>query len=124
MEVATLLHWVGVYETLEDSVQHVITVGPHYQSHHLPPLNQIEANTSYCMWLPFQIRPCETKAKSMHLVNSFMYHDELITEAYEGASWAFPTETYDNTILTWVHFQGSKFSSECISLLMLLIMLL
>ena len=109
LQEVTLLEIVclwKVYKTLEDSVHHIIMVGPYFQSHHLPPLDQIEANTSYCMCLPFQIGPCKTKAKSMHLVNSFMYHDESITELYEDAGWAFPTETYNDTILTWVHFQG------------------
>ena len=81
-------------------------VGPHYQSHCLPLLNPLEANTSDCMCLPFQIRPCETNVAAMHLINSFMYHDELIAEAYEGAGWAFPVETYYNTLLTRVHHQG------------------
>ena len=83
-----------------------MTVGPHFQSHRLPPLDRTEANTSDRMCLPFQIRPCETSAKSMHLVNSFMYHDESITQAYEGASWAFPVETLEDTFMTCIHFQG------------------
>ena len=33
----------------------------------------------------------------MHLTNSFMYRKETITTAYEGAGWAFPTETYHYT---------------------------
>ena len=67
-----------ILETLEDGAQWVMRVGPHFQSHHLPLLDRTEANTSDCMCLPFQIRPCETSAKSMHLVNSFMYHDKSI----------------------------------------------
>ena len=35
-----------------------------------------------------------------------MYHDESITEAYEGAGWAFPVETLEDTFMTRVHFQG------------------
>ena len=93
-------------ETLEDGAQWVMTVGPHFQSHRLPPLDRTEANTSDRMCLSFQIRPCETSAKSMHLVNLFMYHDELIVQAYEGAGWAFPVETLEDTFMMRVHFQG------------------
>ena len=42
----------------------------------------------------------------MHLVNSFMYHDESITQAYEGAGWAFPVEMLEDTFMTRIHFQG------------------
>ena len=83
-------------------------VGPHYQSHHLSPLDPLEANTSDCMCLPFQIRPHETNVAAMHLVNLFMYHNKLITKAYEGAGWAFPVKTYYDILLTRVYFQGFK----------------
>ena len=42
----------------------------------------------------------------MHLVNSFMYHDESIAQVYESAGWAFPAETLEDTFMTHVHFQG------------------
>ena len=35
-----------------------------------------------------------------------MYHDESIAQAYEGAGWAFPVETLEDTFMTHVHFQG------------------
>ena len=35
-----------------------------------------------------------------------MYHDESITQAYEGAGWAFPVEMLEDTFMTQVHFQG------------------
>ena len=35
-----------------------------------------------------------------------MYHDESIAQAYEGAGWAFPVETYEDTFMTRVQFQG------------------
>ena len=101
----TIRTW-KILETLKDSTQWVMTVGPHYQSHHLPPLDQTEANTSDRMCLPFQIRPCETRVQAMHLVNSFMYHDESIVQVYEGASWAFPVEMLEDTFMMRVHFQG------------------
>ena len=95
----TVCTW-KILETLEDGVRWVMTVGPHFQSHRLPPLDRTEANTSDHMCLPFQIRPCETRAQAMHLVNSFMYHDESIAQAYEGAGWAFPVETLEDTFMT------------------------
>ena len=52
---------------------------------------------------PFQIGPCETQVRSMHLTNSFMYRKETITATYEGAGWAFPTETYHHTPLLRVY---------------------
>ena len=55
---------------------------------------------------PFQIRPCETQVRSMHLTNSFMYRKETIAAAYEGAGWAFSTETYCSTPPLCVHNQG------------------
>ena len=42
----------------------------------------------------------------MILINSFMYHHEAISSAYEGAGWAFPTKTYWHTLPTRIHFQG------------------
>ena len=95
-----------VPETLEDSAWWDMTVGPLFQSHYLPLLDQTEAEASDRMCLPFQIRPCETRAHAMHLVNSFMYPDELIMQVYEGAGWAFPVEMYEDTLMTWVYFQG------------------
>ena len=83
-----------------------MTVGPHFQSHRLPPLDRTEANTSDCLCLPFQIRPCKTRAQAMHLVNSFMYYGKSVVQAYEGAGWAFPVETYEDTFMTQVHFRG------------------
>ena len=58
------------------------------------------------MVYPFQIRPCETQVRSMHMINSFMYRSKTIASAYEGAGWAFPTKTYHNSPLVGVHFQG------------------
>ena len=95
-----------ILKTLKDGARWVMMVGPHYQSHCLPPLDRIEANTSDRMCLSFQIRPCKTSVQAMHLVNLFMYHDKLIAQAYEGAGWAFPVETYEDTFMTRVHFQG------------------
>jgi 8-oxo-dGTP pyrophosphatase MutT (NUDIX family) len=40
------------------------------------------------------------------MINSFMYRQETIAAAYEGAGWAFPVETYRDTPHTRVHFQG------------------
>ena len=42
----------------------------------------------------------------MHLTNLFMYRKETIAAAYEGAGWAFSTETYRSTPSLRVHNQG------------------
>ena len=55
---------------------------------------------------PFQIRPCETRVRSLHLTNSFMYRTETIATAYEEAGWAFPSETTLRTPGVRVHNQG------------------
>ena len=52
------------------------------------------------------IRPCETRVRSLHLTNSFMYRTETIATAYEGAGWAFPSETTLRTPGVRVHNQG------------------
>ena len=55
---------------------------------------------------PFQIQPCKTRVRSMHLTNSFMYRKETIATAYKGADWAFPSETTIHTPHVHVHNQG------------------
>ena len=117
------VHTWKILETLEDGARWVMMVGPHFQSHHLPLLDQTEANTSDHMCLPFQIRPCETRAQAMHLVNSFMYHDESIAQAYEGAGWAFPVEMLEDTFMMCIHFQGFEILRHTHSLRTFLIML-
>ena len=58
---------------------------------------------------PIQIRPCETKVKyAPYLTNSYMFRNETISAAYEGAGWAFPTETYHRTPNIRVHHQGMR----------------
>ena len=59
------VHTWKILETLEDGARWVMMVGPHFQSHHLPPLDRIEANASDHMCFPFQIRPCKTRAQAM-----------------------------------------------------------
>ena len=54
----------------------------------------------------FWIWPYEIQVRSLHLTNSFMYRNETITAAYEGAGWAFPTETYCFSPPLRVHHQG------------------
>ena len=70
-----------------------------FQAWGLQTLEGPEPCGANCMVYPFQIRPCETRARSMHLINLFMYRSETIAAAYEGAGWAFPTKTYCITIL-------------------------
>ena len=42
----------------------------------------------------------------MHLINLFMFRKETIVAAYEGASWAFPSEITLRTPGVHVHNQG------------------
>jgi hypothetical protein len=80
-------------------------VGNH-QVRGLPTLEGRELQTACHMVFPFQIRPCETRVRSLQMINSFMYRKEMIAAANEGAGWAFPVETYRNSLHTHVHFQG------------------
>ena len=42
----------------------------------------------------------------MHLINLFMFRSETIATAYDGAGWAFPSETTLRTPGVHVHNQG------------------
>ena len=77
-----------------------------FQARGLTTLEGPELCSANRMVYPFQIRPCETRVRSMHLTNSFMYRKETIATAYEGASWAFPTKTYHSPPPLRVHHQG------------------
>ena len=77
-----------------------------FQARGLPTLEGPELLEANRVVYPFQIRPCETRVRSLHLTNSFMYKMETIAAAYEGAGWAFPTETTRNTPPVRVHSQG------------------
>jgi hypothetical protein len=91
------------------NVQNLRHGGSHRGNHQvrgLPALEGRELQTACHVVFPFQIRPCETRVRSLQMINSFMYRKETITAAYEGAGWAFPVETYRNTPHTRVHFQG------------------
>ena len=77
-----------------------------FQARGLTTLEGLELCSTNRMVYPFQIGPCETQVRSMHLTNSFMYRKETITAAYEGAGWTFPTENYCFTPPLRVHHQG------------------
>jgi hypothetical protein len=77
-----------------------------HQVRGLPTLEGRELQTAHHVVFPFQIRPCETRVRSLQMINSFMYRKETIAAAYEGAGWAFPVETYRDTPHARVHFQG------------------
>ena len=53
---------------------------------------------------PFQVQPCETTAR--YMVNSWSYQYETLGQVYEGARWAFPSETYEDTEPIHTHYQG------------------
>ena len=65
----------------------------------------------------FQIRPCETQERSLHL-NSFTHRKETITATHEGAGWAFPTETYRFTPPIRVYHQGFEITVHTFLLLL------
>ena len=90
-----------------------------FQARGLPTLKGPELCNVNRMVCPFQIRPCETRVRSMHLTNSFMYRKETIAAAYEGAGWAFPTETNIYTPPVRVHHQGFEIIRRCTFLLLL-----
>ena len=52
----------------------------------------------------FQVQPCKTTAR--YMVNSWSYQYETLGQAYEGAGWAFPSETYKDTEPVCTHYQG------------------
>ena len=68
------------------------------------PLSLQEASTASRLVTPFQVQPCETTAR--YTVNSWSYQYETLGQAYEGAGWAFPSETYKDTELVRTHYQG------------------
>ena len=77
-----------------------------FQARGLQTLKGPELCGANCVVYPFQIRPCKTRVRSMHLTNSFMYRSETIAAVYEGAGWAFPSETTATTPNVRVHNQG------------------
>ena len=50
------------------------------------------------------MQPCETTAR--YTVNSWSYQYETLGQVYEGAGWAFPSETYEDTEPVRTHYQG------------------
>jgi len=83
-----------------------VHLGPLFQSHKLDHLSDVELTLADCMVFLIQIRPCETRIRSVTLINSFMYCHETIGSAYKGTGWAFPTKTYWHALPTCIHFQG------------------
>ena len=77
-----------------------------FQAQGLTTLEGPELCSVNCAVHPFQIRPCETRVRSMHLTNLFMYRKETIAAAYEGAGWTFSTKIYRHTPPVCVHHQG------------------
>ena len=75
-----------------------------FQTKELHPLSLQEASTASCLVTPFQVQPCETTAH--YMINSWSYQDETLGQAYEGAGWASPPETYEDTESVHTHYQG------------------
>ena len=75
-----------------------------FQTKALHLLSLQEASTASRLMTPFQVQPCETTA--CYTVNSWSYQYETLGQAYEGAGWAFPSETYEDTEPVHTHYQG------------------
>ena len=75
-----------------------------FQTKALHPLSLQEASMASRLITPFQVQPCETTAR--YMVNSWSYQYETLGQAYEGARWAFPSETYEDTEPVHTHYQG------------------
>ena len=68
-----------------------------FQTRGLTTLEGLELCSTNRVVYPFQIGPCETQVRSMHLTNSFMYRKETITAAYEGAGWVLSHRDLSHT---------------------------
>ena len=77
-----------------------------FQAQELPTLKGPELCGANHVVYPFQIQPCKTRVRSMHLINLFMFRKKTIAAAYEGAGWAFPSKTTLRTPGVHVHNQG------------------
>ena len=84
---------------------HVLQQEGHFQADGLPRLETDEINKSWRVAQPFQIPPCETGFRN-GMVNGLSYPRETLAESYEGAGWAFPSETLSSTPHIRVHNQG------------------
>ena len=74
-----------------------------FQARGLTNLEGLELCRMNRMVYLFRIWPYEIQVRSLHLTNSFMYRNETITAAYEGAGWVLS------------HWDLSHTSSLCLS---------
>ena len=71
---------------------HILQPEGHFQAEGLLKLETNEINKSWRVAQPFQIPPCETGFRN-GMVNGLSYPRETLAESYEGAGWAFLSET-------------------------------
>ena len=86
---------------------HVLQQEGHFQAEGLPKLETDEINKSWRVAQLFQIPPCKTNFHN-GMVNGLSYPRKTLAESYEGAGWAFPSETLSSTPHICVHNQGYK----------------
>ena len=84
---------------------HFLQQEGHFQAKGLLRLETDEINKSWRIAQPFQIPPCETGFHN-GMVNGLSYSREILAESYEGARWAFPSETLSFMPHICVHNQG------------------
>ena len=86
---------------------HILQQEGHFQAKGLLRLETNKINKSWRVAQPFQIPPCETGFHN-GMVNRLSYSRETLAESYEGAGWAFPSETLSSMPHICVHNQGYK----------------
>ena len=79
----------------------------HFQAKGLPKLETDKINKSWKVAQPFQIPPCETDFHN-GMINGLFYPRETLAKSYEGAGWAFLSETLSSTPHIRVHNKGYK----------------
>ena len=84
---------------------HVLQQEGYFQAKGLPRLETDEISKSWRVAQPLQIPPCETSFRN-GMVNGLSYPRETLAESYEGAGWAFPSETLSSMPHIRVHNQG------------------
>ena len=95
------------FDSTHDVGCYVLQQEGHFQAKGLPRLETNKINKSCRVAQPFQIPPCKTGFHN-RMVNRLSYPRETLAESYEGAGWAFPSETLSSTPHICVHNQGYK----------------
>ena len=84
---------------------HILQQEGHFQAKGLLKLETDKISKSWKVAQPFQIPPCETGFHN-GMVNGLSYSRKTLAELYEGARWAFLSETLSSTPHICVHNKG------------------